>query len=184
MTWTNAGLLSIGLLGTNFSEVRIGILSFSFKEMHLKLSSAKMAANLSTGGGGGGGGGGGSKSFLWFYDSATIKGNNGWLHHKHLRIKFNSSALKQSRRHFADDIFKCIFLNEKFCILIKISLKFVPKGHIDYKAALAYVMAWHRIGDKPLSESMLTWFTDAYICGTRRLWVNLPSTNTVISQFV
>ena len=30
-------------------------------------------------------------------------------------------------RHFADDIFKCIFLNEKVCISLKISLKFVPK---------------------------------------------------------
>ena len=24
-------------------------------------------------------------------------------------------------------------------------------------------MAWHRIGNKPLSEPMLTWFTDAYM---------------------
>ena len=47
ITWTHAGLLSIGLLGTNFSEIRI--LSFSFKKMHLKLSSAKMAAILSRG---------------------------------------------------------------------------------------------------------------------------------------
>ena len=31
----------------------------------------------------------------------------------------------------ADYIFRCIFMNEKFCILIKISLKFVPKGPID-----------------------------------------------------
>ena len=31
----------------------------------------------------------------------------------------------------ADDIFKCIFLNEKFCIFIRISLKFAPKGPID-----------------------------------------------------
>ena len=37
---------------------------------------------------------------------------------------------------FADDIFKCIFLNEKFCISIWISLKFVPKGLIDNKSAL------------------------------------------------
>ena len=29
---------------------------------------------------------------------------------------------------FADDIFKCIFLNENVCILIKISLTFVPNG--------------------------------------------------------
>ena len=47
ITRTNAGLLSIGLLGTNFSENRIGILSFSFKKMHLKLSSANVAAILS-----------------------------------------------------------------------------------------------------------------------------------------
>ena len=35
---------------------------------------------------------------------------------------------------FADDIFRCIFVNEKFCILIKISLKFVPDGPIDNSA--------------------------------------------------
>ena len=39
--WTNAGLLSIGPLGTNFSEILIEILKFSFKKMHLKVSSAK-----------------------------------------------------------------------------------------------------------------------------------------------
>ena len=44
---TNAGLLSIGLLGINFSEIQIEILSFSFKKMYLKLSSANMAAVLS-----------------------------------------------------------------------------------------------------------------------------------------
>ena len=36
----------------------------------------------------------------------------------------------------ADDIFRCIFMNEKFCILIEISLKFVPKGLIDNIPAL------------------------------------------------
>ena len=38
----------------------------------------------------------------------------------------NSSAPWQNGRHFADDIFRCIFVNEKFYILIKISLNFVP----------------------------------------------------------
>ena len=33
-------------------------------------------------------------------------------------------------------------------------------------------MAWHWIGDKSLSEPMLTRFTDAYICGTKGRWVN------------
>ena len=39
--WTNAGLLLIEPLGTNFSEILIEILSFSFKKMRLKVSSAK-----------------------------------------------------------------------------------------------------------------------------------------------
>ena len=39
--WTNAGILLIGPLGTNFNEILIGIQTFSFKKMHLKVSSAK-----------------------------------------------------------------------------------------------------------------------------------------------
>ena len=39
--WTNAGILLIGPLGTNVSEILIGIKPFSFKQMHLKMSSAK-----------------------------------------------------------------------------------------------------------------------------------------------
>ena len=39
--WTNAGITLIGPLGTNFSEILIGIQTFSFKKMYLKVSSAK-----------------------------------------------------------------------------------------------------------------------------------------------
>ena len=39
--WTNTELLLIGPLGTNFSEILIEILTFSFKKMGLKASSAK-----------------------------------------------------------------------------------------------------------------------------------------------
>ena len=39
--WTNAGILLIGPLGTNFSELLIEIQTFSFKKMHLKMSSVK-----------------------------------------------------------------------------------------------------------------------------------------------
>ena len=39
--WTIAGILLVGPLGTNFSEISIGIQLFSFKKMHLKMSSAK-----------------------------------------------------------------------------------------------------------------------------------------------
>ena len=41
ITWTNVGILLIRPLGTNFSEILIGIQTFSFKKMHLKMSSAK-----------------------------------------------------------------------------------------------------------------------------------------------
>ena len=63
----------------------------------------------------------------------------------------NSSPPGQNGRHFADDIFK----------YIKISLKFIPNGPISNIPALVQIMAWRRPGDKPLSESMLTRFTDA-----------------------
>ena len=41
ITWTNAGILLIGPLGTNFSEMLIEIHTFSFNKIHLKMSSGK-----------------------------------------------------------------------------------------------------------------------------------------------
>ena len=39
--WTNARILLIGTLGTNFNEILSEIDTFSFKKMYLKISSAK-----------------------------------------------------------------------------------------------------------------------------------------------
>ena len=50
--------------------------------------------------------------------------------------QINSSPLGQDGRHIADDFCRCVSVNEKFCILIKISLKFVPKGPIGNYPAL------------------------------------------------
>ena len=47
-----------------------------------------------------------------------------------------SSLPGQNGRHSKDDIFICIFMNEMICIMIKISLKFIPKGPIDNIPAL------------------------------------------------
>ena len=52
---------------------------------------------------------------------------------------------------------------KSFVFSLKISLKIVPKGSIDNNPALFYVMAWRQINDKPLSELILTRFTDAYM---------------------
>ena len=67
----------------------------------------------------------------------------------------NTLRPRQNGRHFPEDIFKCIFLNEYVWISIKISLKFVPWGPINNIQALAQIMAWHRPCNKPLSEPMI-----------------------------
>ena len=54
-------------------------------------------------------------------------------------------------------------MNEKYCIVIRISLKFVPKGPINKKSALFQVMADCWTGEKPLPEPMLTQFTETYM---------------------
>ena len=69
-------------------------------------------------------------------------------------------------RHFADDIFKCIFLNENASIAIKISLKFVPKGPINNTPSFVQIMASRHPGDKPLSEPMMV-SLPTHICVTR-----------------
>ena len=63
----------------------------------------------------------------------------------------NTLRPRQNGRHFPDDIFKCIFVDDDAQISIKISLKFVPKGLINNIPALVQIMAWRRPGDKPLS---------------------------------
>ena len=84
---------------------------------------------------------------------------------------FNTLRLRQNGRHFADDVFKCIFLNENVWISLKISLRFVSKVPIDNIPALVQIMAWRRSGDKPLSEPMMVSLL-THICNTRPQWVN------------
>ena len=85
--------------------------------------------------------------------------------------QLNSLRPRQDGRHFPDDVFKCIFLNENVWISFKISLKFVPKGPINNIPALVQIMAWRRPGDKPLSEPMMVRLP-THICVTRPQWVN------------
>ena len=86
-------------------------------------------------------------------------------------LRFNTLRPRQNERRFADDIFKCIYLNENVWISIKISLNFVPQGPINNIPALVQIMAWRRPGDKPLSEPMVV-SLPTHICVTRPQWVN------------
>ena len=92
----------------------------------------------------------------------------------------NTLRPRQNGRHFANDIFKCIFLNENVRISINISLNFVPKGLINNTPTLVQIMAWRRPGDKPLSEPMMVNLL-THICVTRPQWVNdIPLSNWII----
>ena len=89
----------------------------------------------------------------------------------HFHCNFiNTLRPRQNGRHFADDIFKWIFLNENVWIPIKFSLKFVPQGPINNIPALVQIMAWRRSGDKPLIGPMMARLP-TYICVTQPQWV-------------
>ena len=62
------------------------------------------------------------KSTFWYQKQCKSSGN--------LAHYYNSFPPGQNGRHFADDIFRCLFVNEKIWILIENSLKFVPIDNI------------------------------------------------------
>ena len=84
----------------------------------------------------------------------------------YISVNVNTLRPLQNGRHFADDISKCISLNESDWISIEISLKLVPKGPINNIPALVQIMDWRR----PLSEPMMVSLT-THICVTRPQWV-------------
>ena len=108
--WTNAGMLFIGPLRTNFSEILSHIHISSFQKIHLKMSSGKW----------------------WpFCPSLHVL-----IHHFHKHIftihqsHINDPSaqpqmlkLKQNTQYFASEYFKCIFFDKNVCILLKILLR-------------------------------------------------------------
>ena len=173
IVWTNDGILLIGPLGTNFSEILVGIQTFPFKKMQLKMSSAECRP---------------------FCLGLNVLKRTQW--DKHHMLSYNLVIIDSGKiptfiyhpphptpntmaAILVNDIFKSIFLNENYRIPIQISLKFVPRSAIDNKPALVEVMVWRRWGDKPLPETMLTQFIDAYICGTKLGGDELKTRNSV-----
>ena len=98
------------------------------------------------------------------------------------RLINNTLRPKQDGRHFADDIFTCIFFIENCCILIKFSLKYVRKGPIDNNRALVQIMAWRRSGDKPVSEAIMI-SLPTHICVTWPQWVETNDPVMEIKRF-
>ena len=79
------------------------------------------------------------------------------------------------------DIFKSTFLNENVWTSLKISLKFVPKVQINNIPAMVQIMAWHRPGNKPLSEPMMVRLPMHIYC-TQPQWVNHDITSSRIEN--
>ena len=103
-----------------------------------------------------------------------IHGKSLYWNHRPLdhQKSFNTLRPKQNGCHFADDIFKCILLNENGLILFKISLKFVPINI----STLDKIMAWCRPGDKPLSELMMSSHNENFwaFAGRAWIWLDFP----------
>ena len=116
----------------------------------------------------------------WLYQCCNYDMDK-WLHpRKHATNStgtcnsFNTLRLRQDGRLFADDVFKTIFFDENIWILTNSSLRFVPKGQINYIPALVQIMAWRRPSDKPLSEPTVV-SLPTHICVIRPQWVKSQS---------
>ena len=84
---------------------------------------------------------------------------------------------RQNGRHFADDNFKCIFLNENAWISL------VPEVRSNNIPALVQIMAWRRRGDKPLSEPMMLVYRRIYASlGLNELKVSHGRANSICSS--
>ena len=77
---------------------------------------------------------------------------------------------RQNGRHFPDDIFKCILLNENIWILIEVSLKFVPILRLQLTTFQNWFRSW--FGDKPLYEPIMVSLL-THICVTWLQWFNV-----------
>ena len=82
---------------------------------------------------------------LMFNRQQTINHLNQWwsaslLHIWIISWDLNTLRPRQNGRHFPEDIFKWIFLNESVWISINISLKFVPRGPINNIPTLIQVL--------------------------------------------
>ena len=122
--WNNAGILLIGHLRKQFSEILIEIHALSFKKIHVEMSSAKWQPfcpsliNL---------GSCGNEAFtpqneailLWPFGILSSDRQQRYQIIKTLRPR-------QNGRHFADDVFKCISLNEYIWISIKFHWRLFP----------------------------------------------------------
>ena len=109
--WTNAGILLIGPLRTNFSEISIEIHIFSFKKMYLKMSSGNWQPSCP------------GLNVLTLWSLAVVCG----CQYNFLADFVNSSSPTNDRK-IRNVKSKCNFINGSLLVSIISSLKSVPCG--------------------------------------------------------
>ena len=105
--------------------------------------------------------------------SSSLTASPGEDHKNTVRPRWvNTLRPRQNCCHFANDIFKCIFLSENVWISFKISLKYVPNVWINNIPAMVQKMA-------PSRRQAIIWTNIAmmvslliHICITRSQWVS------------
>ena len=96
----------------------------------------------------------------WLQWQGQLRQTSTW-HTSGVLVNVNTLRLRQNGPHFADAIFRCISMSEKFCILITISLKFLPKGAIDNTPALSGV--YTKFSGR-LPEEPFPWLIQKFPC--------------------
>ena len=98
---------------------------------------------------------------------------------------FRALLTNWGRDKMAYEIFKCTFLDETCCILIKknISVKYVRKGPIDNNPAFVQIMAWRR---KATSHSLTQWWPRllTHICVSRPQWVKTRTPCWIVKRLL
>ena len=103
----------------------------------------------------------------------------------------NTLSPRQNDRQFADDIFKCIFVNEKVCIFIQMSMKYVPNGPVNNKL-LVQIMAWRRLGHNSMvscqkgpTRHAYAWQIGPFWQDTLHLWPDglITCNEPIVSSF-
>ena len=91
-------------------------------------------------------------------------------------LVINTLRLRQNCCHFADNIFRCIFLNKNAWISFKISLNFIPKLRINNIPAL--VQIW--LGaDQATSHYLNHWWLFLW-----RIYASIGLNELIIIQFI
>ena len=159
-------------LGTNFNDIFIEIQTFSLKEMHLNMLSAKwqpfcLSLNVVTHRGNTmeadvimSQGSRVSTTMVLIKFCQEIVFENGvqlamwsarsWPFCSGLNV-LNHSQQCQSHSGLRKELSHTL---KKYFILIQIWLKFIPKDSVNNKPVLVQIKVWRRIFNNPLSESM------------------------------